>query len=228
MKKDSGFSLMEILVVVAILGILATLVVLTLAPHRRMVKTEDAANALFTVMRQARILAVTRRQFYAVVINVDTNNHPAGDIPLNNGSLPTGSEYLARSVSLVDMGAMSPGDERIVLVKQFPLTVNINNLSELPAVTTFPLPERSFSAPTLNTSSYSYVCYFDPAGRAVNRADNTGNQEYRLFAFSAPDARLTSAPTLMRAVTLYGSTGGLRSWRYVISPSAAWVSQLNY
>lgn len=228
MKREHGFSLAEILVVIGILGILSALVVLTLRPHRQMVKTEDAANALFTVMRQARILAVTRRQFYAVVVNADDNNHTASDIPLNNGSLPAGSEYLARSVSLVDMGTMALGDERITLVRQFPRDVNINNTSELPASSLFPIPERSFNAPTLNSSSYSYVCYFDAAGRAVNRADNTGNQEYRLFAFSAPDARMSLAPTLMRAVTLYGSTGGLKSWRYVTTPTAAWVAQLNY
>lgn len=227
MNRDKGFSLIELLVVVGILAILGTLVVLTLAPHRRMVKTEDAANALFTVMRQARILAVTRRQYYAVVINADVNNHVAGDIPLSNGSLPSGSEYLARSVSLIDMGRIAPGDERIVLVKQFPQGVNINNISELPAATNFPPTERTFTAPPLDSSLYSYVCYFDASGKAVNRADNTGNQEYRIFAFSAPDARMSSAPTLMRAVTLYGSTGGLKSWRYVTSP-AGWVPQLKF
>ncbi len=227
MSRDKGFSLIELLLVVGILAILSTMVVLTLAPHRRMVKTEDAANALFTVMRQARILAVTRRQYYAVVINADVNNHVAGDIPLNNGNLPPGSEYLAHSVSLVDMGAIAAGDERIVLAKQFAQDIRINNTSDLPPVTSFPITERTFTSPTLDTVNYSYVCYFDPSGKAVNRADNTGNPEYRIFAFSAPDAKMASAPTLMRAVTLYGSTGGLKSWRY-IDNATGWVSRLAF
>src|SRR2546423_255600 len=111
MRQDSGFTLIEVLVVLLLFFILSTLAIITLAPHRRMVKTDDAAGAVFTLMRQARIQAITRRQFYAVVINAASTNQV---IPLNNST--KNIKFLANSVTLVDMGSISlQNDEEIAL-----------------------------------------------------------------------------------------------------------------
>ena len=50
-----------------------------------------------------------------------------------------------------------------------------------------------------------------------SQADGSGVQVYYTFYFSALDINMTKSPTLMRAVTLYGATGGLRFWRYTPS-----------
>ena len=59
MNRSSGFSLIEILIVVVLFLIITTLSIITLNPHRRQVKTDDAAGSVFAFMRQARIQAVT-------------------------------------------------------------------------------------------------------------------------------------------------------------------------
>ncbi|MBL8151383.1 MAG: prepilin-type N-terminal cleavage/methylation domain-containing protein [Blastocatellia bacterium] len=225
--RSSGFSIIEILVVLIILSILATLTLLSLNPHRRMVKTEDAASAIYSVMRQARVQAITRRQFYAVVINTAFNDQ---NIPLSNATLPATTRFLANSVSLIDMGGITTrGDEVITLTKQLPKDVRINVTSELPAVTAFPQPESDFQVHNFATAvpANSYVCYFDPAGRAVNLADGGGKQQYLILQFSADDVNTSKAPELIRAVTLYGSTGGLKAWKYIPGATPRWVTQFN-
>src|SRR5438552_16341817 len=114
MRQHSGFTFFEVLVVLLLFLILATLSILTLAPHRRQVKTDDAASAVFTLMRQARIQAITRRQFYAVVINTAGTDQT---IPLNNST--KNIKFNSKSVSLVDMGSITTQtDEEISLSKK--------------------------------------------------------------------------------------------------------------
>jgi prepilin-type N-terminal cleavage/methylation domain-containing protein len=219
LKQNPGFSFVELLITLLILAVLVTLSVLTLAPFRRSVKTDDAAGAVFTLMRQARILAVTRRQFYTVVINTSSLNQV---IPINNSTKSI--RFAAQSVSLVDMGRIAPqDDEELVLTKRLPLDVKVNAATGLPASTAFPQPEQSFSIFNFSgaTPSGAFVCYFDPAGRAVNKADGTGTQEYRIFYFSSSDVDVNKSATLLRAITLYGATGGLKFWRYSLTPTPA-------
>ncbi|MCS6885494.1 MAG: prepilin-type N-terminal cleavage/methylation domain-containing protein [Acidobacteriota bacterium] len=219
--KQQGFSLAELIVVLAIIAILSAMFVISLNPQRRMVKTEDAAAALYSVLRQARILAVTRRQYYAVVINPTAT---AASTTLSNGVWPSGQLCPEHSVCLIDMGALSSGDERLVLSRRFARDININNTAELPASSAMPQPERFFNEPTV--TGITVVGYFDPSGRAVNAADNTGIPVYARFAFSANDAKVSAGPTLLRAVTLYGASGGLKGWRYnPHSSPAAWIGE---
>jgi len=209
MKRQKGFTIVEILVVIVILGILTALTITSLNPNRRMIKTEDAAASIYNIMRQARIQSITRRQFYAAVINTAPTDQ-AVTLP-NTGVTLT---FLAQSVSLVDMGELALGDEKISLIKQLPTDVIINaSFFSAPPNVDFPVPERSFSK--FDFSTGAYVTYFDPAGRAVNAIDGTGTQNYSVFYFSSFDIDQTKSPTLLRAVTLYGATGGLKFWRFL-------------
>lgn len=211
MKKQSGFTFAEILVVLLILSVLTALTVTALNPNRRMVKTEDAAASIYNIMRQARIQSITQRQFFAVVINSAPTDQM---VTLPNSNPPVTINFLAQSVSLVDMGQLGLADEKITLTKQLPPDVIINaSFFSTPPNADFPAPERSFSK--FDFATGSYVTYFDPAGRAVNSPTGTGTQNYSVFYFSSFDIDQTKSPTLLRAVTLYGATGGLKFWRFL-------------
>jgi type II secretory pathway pseudopilin PulG len=225
MKRDLGFTFFEVLVVLLLLVILMTLSIITLVPHRKMVKTDDAANGVYALMRQARILAITRLQFYGVVINMSDSDQT---IPLHNSTKLI--KFPQKSVSLVDMGSITKkDDEEISLSKKLPIDVVLNADTGLPKKEAFPFPEQDFPKHDFNNSNpkNSFVCYFDPAGRVVNRADGSGFQEYRTFFFSSYDITVTKSPTLLRAITLYGATGGLRFWRYTIGQTDQWVTKIS-
>ncbi|MEW6732647.1 MAG: hypothetical protein AB1489_15065 [Acidobacteriota bacterium] len=224
MRQDKGFSTLELLIVFAIFVVLVTLSVLTLAPHRRMVKTDNAAMALYSVSRQARVQAITRRQFYAVVINIDDVKQT---FTLSNSTQSLNFE--PHTVTLVDMGAFfDTTDETIAFVKGLPADVLINQgLFTLPtASSAFTAPESIFTAPDL-ASSKTFVIYFDPAGRAVTTANNNGTQQYLTFYFYSSDINVGKSQPLMRAITVYGATGGIKLWRCDVggTPPLRWVAQ---
>ncbi len=211
MRKQKGFTFIEIIVVLVILGILTALTLTSLNPNRRMVKTDDAAASIYNIMRQARIQSISRRQFYAAVINSAPTDQV---VTLPNTDTPVTMTFLAQSISLVDMGQLNTSDEKIILTKQLPPDVIVNaSFFSAPPNIDFPAPERSFSK--FDFSTGAYVTYFDPAGRAVNASTGTGTQNYSIFYFSSFDIDDTKFPTLLRAVTLYGATGGLKFWRFL-------------
>lgn len=222
MKKQRGFSVIELLVVVVILGILTALTVISLNPNRRQIKTDDAAGAIYNIMRQARIQSITRRQFYGVVINA--SNTPQ-TMTLNSSNISL--TFLPQSISLVDMGQLSAGDEKITLTKTLPADIIIN-ASFFPTTNNpdFPVPEKTFNKYDFSTGPY--VTFFDPAGRSVNAANGAGTQSFSTFYFSSFDVDLTKSSTLLRAVTLYGSTGGLKFWRYLPTGTPTkWSPKIN-
>lgn len=223
MNKNAGYSVIEILVVVLILSILATLSIISLGSHNRMVKTEDGAGAIFSIMRQARVQSITRRQFYAIVINTAGAEQ---SVKVHTSSMAKLMlKFPAQSVTLVDMGTQDLDDETITLTKKLPVDVVVNANSGLPVNTAFPVPERNFTTAAFNNGIF--ICYFDPAGRAVNNCDGTGTQVYTTFYFSSFDINSTVSAPLLRAVTVYGATGGVKFWRYIPTPPSQWVTQLN-
>lgn len=216
MYKTKGFSLVELLVVIIILATLTTMTVLYLAPHRRQIKADDAARAFYNTARQARILSITRRTYYAVVINTAETEQ---NLTLSNSTLSL--KFVGNSVSLVDMGSLSSQtDERIQNVNIYPRDVIVNPTDAvayfIPNKTTkFPPLERTFTDSAF--PSNTYVFYFDPAGRALNAATESANQLYRTFYFCPQKESNSNAQgmnALTRAITLYGATGGVSFWRY--------------
>jgi prepilin-type N-terminal cleavage/methylation domain-containing protein len=220
MKNAKGFSLIEILVVTVILIILSSLTVFYLSPQRRQIKSDDAARSVFNTMRQARILSISRRIYYAVVINTSEAEQTT---VLNNSTLSL--KFPGNSVSLVSMGLLATqNDEKIQNISIYPKDVMINPSNAvdypIPPTSAFPNLEAGFT--TAAFPSNIFVCYFDPGGRVLDRAQENGNQIYRTFYFCPQAEKKAGVNTLStntvqaltRALTLYGASGGVSFWRY--------------
>lgn len=67
-RNNTGFTLLEMLVVIAVMGVTLLLISGYLQPHSRTIETQAAARQVADAMRNARGLAITRGQNVALVL----------------------------------------------------------------------------------------------------------------------------------------------------------------
>jgi hypothetical protein len=134
--------------------------------------------------------------------------------------------FLPKSINLIDMGKKSMGDEKISFSKPLAIDIYFNDSAILSSSNELPLPEKNFNT-AIFSSNGILAYYFDPAGRLVNKADGTGAPVYANILFSSSDINLLKGSTLLRTLTVYGPTGGLKLWRYIPTSTPKWVAKLN-
>lgn len=193
-RKDSGFSLLEILVVVAIFLILASVAVTSLVANRRNVKTVAAANTLYSLMQQAKFRAISTRVRHRVRIDrtADANGQRnrvtifALD-PRQDGSIP----------------------EAVIRQEFLPQDVIINRPNDAPRVvqTGTTLADATFVNEIFN------IVYTEDSSVVTNDPNNPSPVSGAIY-FSAPDINTQTSAGLMRAISFYSSTGEVKLWFY--------------
>ncbi|MBE2253922.1 MAG: prepilin-type N-terminal cleavage/methylation domain-containing protein [Myxococcus sp.] len=104
--RRRGFTLIELMVVVAIIAILATLSAATLSSVNELGKLNGSAQTVANILRTARTRAITERCTYVVQIN-GANYNPLGpaDVPRKPGTIIVWRKNDCQSVT----GAYEPG-----------------------------------------------------------------------------------------------------------------------
>jgi len=200
--KADGFTLLEMMIAIAI-GIIVTVIsVVTLIPLQQQQHVTNAYNITLAAMRRARDNAVAQRTSYSVT--------------LSNSAIPN---TIAVSPVLVSGTSTFTGDQSTVTY-QLPTDVTFVAQTGLPNSSTT-APDNYFNtslaaidlgyAANGYTSGVSTV-YFCPDGSAQNAQDGSGNcsgsVEGGVVYLAFPGNLLSS-----RAVTLWGATGRIRGWR---------------
>ena len=182
---EAGFSLIELLIVIAMVVILTTVSVFALRSSKRSYAPDDEANQIVSFFREAHQRALSQRQTQRVTI--DRNQ---------------------LVVRLMDEGLLPGGDEVEIIRGKLNGTVAMTQ----PTVggTLLPLPPAPYN---YNTAVFTDgVCQFrfradgsvvDPAGNSVSAT----------FFFTPLDMNDQSG-TLVRSVTLFGPSGSTRAWKY--------------
>ena len=78
MRQDSGFTIIEILVVVVIIGIAAMMVVPMMSSAASM-QIRSAANMIAADLEYAKSMAISRQKIYAVVFNASAESYQIED-----------------------------------------------------------------------------------------------------------------------------------------------------
>jgi prepilin-type N-terminal cleavage/methylation domain-containing protein len=195
-SKTRGFTLIEMMVTVAIFMIATAIGFITLAPALRDAKVSAAYNTTLMMMRQARQLAVDNRKTYLLTFN------PAGT--------PVGTNQI--QIQRLDAGIVSaplttvalPSDIQFLNAPGIPNTNNRtpDNFGTGSKAIEFDL---GVNGGTLNQ------IYFFPDGSARDINNNTNNG----IVYLARATELYSS----RAITLFGAAGRVRGWR--LYPGAA-------
>jgi len=182
---EAGFSLIELLIVIAMVVILTTVSVFALRSSKRSYAPDDEANQIVSFFREAHQRALSQRQTQRVTI--DRNQ---------------------LVVRLMDEGLLPGGDEVEIIRGKLNGTVAMTQ----PRIggNLLPLPPAPYN---YNTAVFTDgVCQFrfradgsvvDPAGNSVSAT----------FFFTPLDMN-DQSQTLVRSVTLFGPSGSTRAWKY--------------
>jgi prepilin-type N-terminal cleavage/methylation domain-containing protein len=186
-RRMAGFSMIEMLVVIALILIVTAFSVMTIQPSLKQGHVTEAYNQTLMALRQARDTSVAQRQIYFVT--------------LSNAAVPNTITITQGSTGTVTATYFLPTDVAFVAVAGIPVS---------PAA--FPATPDGFGVGGTAIDfdqgvlgGVKNVIYFYPDGSAEDVIGNVNNG----VVYVAMPAFVNTS----RAITLWGATGRLRGWR---------------
>jgi len=205
-KKQRGFSLLEMIITVAIGLTLASITFITLMPMFNKNHMEVAYNTTLMVLRNTRHLAVTQSHQYYV------NFNPAG--------FPANTIQVTYQPAAVGGGALPPVQQ--VATYSLPQDISFNVMTGFPANA----PDSFGSGINaidfgqgLGGGSLNYVSFL-PDGSS---RDSLGNYNSGVvYLARTADANIYNS----RSVSVWGATGRVRGWHlYQQAGAPIWIQQ---
>ena len=200
MRPESGFSLIELLVVAAIIIILSVYAVIALMPHKNAYKTDDQALQILDFMRDAGQRALTNRRTMRLEIDLTAN-----------------------VIRIIDK---TPD----TVVRQMPLESTANvKIATTPASTnkapgTVPAPPApsNYAAAVYTTSTDSVslnnsVCVLQFGSDGTVKDQSNTITSTTLYLWQPQSSTVTDTPANVqgvRAITVFGGTGAVKFWKY--------------
>lgn len=207
---ERGFSVLEIVVVLAIIGIMTSICIFAFLPAKRVAGSDDAALQFTRFMRDASTRSLTQRQRARVFVNNSTSN-------VTVGSATPAITCKPQTIMLIDEGAVSTGDESVVRSEALANTslVSIQGKPSIPSTQ----PATPWNFATAAFTSNTFQAYYNPDGSVT---DGTATpMSFTLYIY--PTTVTAQNQTLVRAVTVFGPTGAMRMWR--CDPAVGWVQR---
>jgi prepilin-type N-terminal cleavage/methylation domain-containing protein len=193
-RRMRGFSLLEMIAVIAIGLVISVMALITLQPSLKYTRETEAYNITLGAMRQARDTAIAQRQVYFVTFI--HNTIPPDQITITQGA--TGNVMYTFSI---------PNDVAFQVQTGLPGTGNTpDNFGAGGTAIDF---DQGVAGGAKN------VVYFYPDGTGE---DVVGNMNNGVIYIARTNDLYSS-----RAITEWGATGRLRGWRlYQISGTPYW------
>lgn len=208
--RESGFSLLEMLSVVALIIVLASISFISLVPVMKQQRVSNAYNTTLSALRQARDNAVSQRTSYSVTFSTTAQPNTITVSP----TLAGGFQGVQNTV-----------------VYQLPTDVSFDAESALAST---PAPDGygsgllavDFGYTANGATGGAKTIYFCPDGSAQDAEGGAGACSGSWDGGVVYIARVGDLMS-SRAITLWGGTGRIRGWR-IYSDGAGgyqWVRQ---
>lgn len=205
-KNNEGFSLVELIIVMAIVLIMSGIAVFSLSANKESYKTDDEALMILDLLQEARFRALSQRETIRVEINLVTNQARLID---ENSPTTADDDRVVRVILI------SP--ESDIKISSRPSTVSANPPTPLTA------PDVVF-APSLHPTSQAQsvaTFRFNLTGQVLNAGvndigTNSSMTSSTLFLWPPKPGSPNepSQPGLVRAITILGTTGAMQLWKY--------------
>jgi prepilin-type N-terminal cleavage/methylation domain-containing protein len=197
-KNALGFSIIELLVVLGVIGILSAISIPYIYSYKKLYKSEDQALKVMDLMREAGQVALNKRRTMRFEIDLTDN-----------------------AVLIIDENGTAAEIKKIPLEITRELRVDV-----IPATVTKPNPPNytdiTFAADTIGhlvgattvTGHSVWAARFRSDGSVVNSADVPIS--VNIYCWPPVTLGSTTARNLkeIRAITLFGGSGAIRYWKY--------------
>lgn len=198
----TGFSLIELLVVVALIFILSAISLPYILNYKKLYKSEDQALKVMDLMREASQLALTRRRSMRLEIDLTTNE-----------------------VLIID--GNGPGNADDTEIKAIPLEpVNEIRMDQIPMSVTRPSPPNYNDAvfavdaighlrgatPVIGNTVWQIA--FQSNGSVLNAANIPVSVNLYIWPPLTPGSPSSRNTREVRAITMYGGSGAVRYWKH--------------
>jgi len=194
---ESGFSVIELSIVCAIIVILTGMTLFAFAPHRNAYRTDDEAYLILDFMRDAGGRAIANRITYRV--EVDLTKNTVQMISENNSTTPT-TYTLVRSATL--------DTTTNVRVDRAPTGLTPPNPPNYPAAV------YAASTCPVSVGDNVWAIRFKRDSTVCDPTDVPTNATLFIWPPSSSSPNSAQTPGAIRAITVFGTGGGIKYWGY--------------
>ena len=204
--RESGFSLIEVIIVLVIVSILTAISVPYIVNYKKLYKPEDQALKVMDLMREASQLALTKRRTFRLEIDLTDNNILLIDedtrvVPAVHREIKA---IPLESVADVRMDRIPDGITR-------PNPPNYNDVSTSSYVTDTTGHVRGST--TINGHRV-WALRFRSDGSVVNRTNSPISATLYFWTPLTPGNNNPKKKEEVRAVTIFGGSGAIRYWKH--------------
>ena len=208
LSNESGFSMIEILVVVTVISIMSGAALFYLSSHQTLYQAEDYALKIVDVLQEARQRSLTQRE--TMRVEIDLTDRLIRLIDENTVTTASDDEII-RSVTIPEPAT--------VRLDTRPSEITSNPPED------FPVPTAQYrqSVYPLSLNNQVSTVRFHSNGGITDAGNNeTGDQAVSLgttIHIWTPVDLESDVHTVARSITVLGSSGSIRLWEY--SPNLA-------
>lgn len=202
-KIQSGFSLVEVLIVAALIVLVGSSAAFYLNAHKKLYKPDDQTLLVADILQEARQRSLTQRETMRVEIDLTDNE-----------------------IRLIDENTVTTADDDEVikvLPIYFPNEVRIDSRSENIAYNPpepLPVPTANFLPSVYPPSATHQVCTlrFQSNGTVTDGGNNATGDGAIVGGVTLhiwqPKSENPAEYSIARALTVIGSTGSIRLWEF--------------